>query len=120
MANRVTLAPEKSAKPAKKSPARNGAGNSAERERIFYLFRRWGFYEANLDPLGFFAPLKCPDLDGLSGEYAEEARRYYCGTVGVEFLHIPELDRRNWIAEHIEGRGSSDRPKKDSRALSPG
>ena len=103
MANRVTLAPEKSAKPAKKSPARNGDGNSAERERIFYLFRRWGFYEANLDPLGFFAPLKCPDLDGLSGEYAEEARRYYCGTVGVEFLHIPEPDRRNWIAEHIEG-----------------
>ena len=49
MANRVTLAPEKSAKPAKKSSARNGASH-AERERIFYLFRRWGFYEATLDP----------------------------------------------------------------------
>jgi 2-oxoglutarate dehydrogenase E1 component len=102
MANRVTLAPEKSARTAKKSPSSNGVGPS-ERERIFYLFRRWGFYEATLDPLGFFTPLECPDLDGLSGEYAEEARRYYCGTIGVEFLHIPELDRRNWIAERMEG-----------------
>jgi 2-oxoglutarate dehydrogenase E1 component len=102
MANRVTLAPEKTVKTTKKLPARNGA-EQAERERIFYLFRRWGFYEATLDPLGFFAPVKVPDLEGLSGEYAEEARRYYCGTIGVEFLHIPELDRRNWIAERMEG-----------------
>jgi 2-oxoglutarate dehydrogenase E1 component len=102
MANPVTLAPEKSAKPTKKSAPSNGAGR-AERERIFDLFRRWGFYEATLDPLGFFAPLKSPDLDGLSGEYAEEARRCYCGNVGVEFLHLPEPDRRNWIAERMEG-----------------
>src|SRR5271157_3172226 len=102
MANPVTLAPTKPAKSAKKSPASNGIGQT-ERERIFYLFRRWGFYEANLDPLGFFAPLKCPDLDGLSGEFAEEARRYYCGTIGVEFLHIPELERRRWVAERMEG-----------------
>ncbi len=102
MPNRVTLAPEKSAKPAKQSPTSNGAGQ-AERERIFYLFRRWGFNEATLDPLGHFTPLKCADLDGLTGEYAEEARRYYCGNIGVEFLHIPELERRNWIAERIEG-----------------
>ena len=102
MANRVTLAPEKSAKAAKRDSASNGAGH-AERERIFYLFRRWGFYEATLDPLGYFTPLKCADLDGLTGEYAEEARRIYCGTIGVEFLHIPELARRNWIAERMEG-----------------
>ncbi len=101
MANPVTLAPEKSAKSAKKSPASNGAGQ-AERERIFQLFRRWGFYEATLDPLGFFTPMKCADLNGLSGEYAEEARRYYCGTVGVEFQHLPEIERRNWIAERME------------------
>src|SRR5208283_5119498 len=102
MANRVTLAPEKSARTAKKSPSSNGVGHS-ERERIFYLFRRWGFYEARLDPLAFFTPLTCPDLDGLSGEYAEEARRYYCGQIGVEFLHIPEPERRRWSAERVEG-----------------
>ena len=102
MSNRVTLAPEKSAKAPQKGQPRNGAGQ-AERDRIFYLFRRWGFYEADLDPLGLFTPLKCADLEGLSGQYADAARRIYCGSVGVEFLHIPELERRNWVAERMEG-----------------
>lgn len=102
MANRVPLAPEKSAKTPKKPLPRNGAGQ-AERDRIFYLFRRWGFYEALLDPLDLFTPLHCVDLEGLTGEFAEEARRIYGGTIGVEFLHIAELERRNWIAERMEG-----------------
>ena len=102
MANRTTLVPEKAAKPAKNSPSPR-ATEHAERERIFDLFRRWGYYEATLDPLGFLAPLKFPDLQGLSGGFAEEARRYYCGTVGVEFMHLPEPERRRWIAERIEG-----------------
>jgi 2-oxoglutarate dehydrogenase E1 component len=104
MANRTALVPEKPAKAlksSKKPSAPNGAGNP-ERERVFDLFRRWGYYQANLDPLGLFTSLKFPDLQGLSGEYADEARRYYCGTVGVEFMHLPEIDRRRWIAEHYE------------------
>ena len=101
MANRTTIAPEKPAKNAKKSPGPIGAGHDV-RERTFYLFRRWGFYEATLDPLGLFTPLKCPDLEGFSGQFAKEARRYYCGTIGVEFLHIPEPQRRRWIAERME------------------
>ena len=102
MANRTTLVPDKSAKPSRKSASPNG-NSHAERERIFALFRRWGFYESTLDPLGFFAPLKFPDLEGLSGEFAEEARRYYCGTIGVEFEHLQEPERRRWIAERMEG-----------------
>jgi 2-oxoglutarate dehydrogenase E1 component len=102
MANRTTLVPDKSAKSSRKSASPNGNPH-AERERIFALFRRWGFYESTLDPLGFFAPLKFPDLQGLSGEFAEEARRYYCGTIGVEFEHLPEPERRRWIAERMEG-----------------
>src|SRR5260370_24401144 len=102
MANRATIAPDKLSKSTKKSASPNGS-NHAERERIFDLFRRWGFYEATLDPLGFFAPMKFPDLQGLSGEFAEEARRYYCGTIGVEINHLPEPERRRWIAERMEG-----------------
>src|SRR5216683_5974533 len=102
MANRTTIVPDKTAKPARKSASPNG-NSHAERERIFALFRRWGFYESTLDPLGFFAPLKFPDLQGLSGEFSEEARRYYCGTIGVEFEHLPEPERRRWIAERLEG-----------------
>src|SRR6201998_2401075 len=102
MANRTTLVPDKTTKPSRKPASPNG-NSHAERERIFALFRRWGFYESTLDPLGFFAPLKFPDLQGLSGEFAEEARRYYCGTIGVEFEHLPEPERRRWISERMEG-----------------
>ena len=102
MANRTTLVPEKTTKPARKSISSNGDAH-AERERVFALFRRWGFYESTLDPLGFFAPLKFPDLQGVTGEFAEEARRFYCGTIGAEFEHLPEPERRRWIAERMEG-----------------
>ena len=103
MANRTTLVPDKTAKPTRKVVASNNGAAHAERERVFALFRRWGFYESTLDPLGFFAPLKFPDLQGVTGEFAEEARRYYCGTVGVEFEHLPEPERRRWVAERMEG-----------------
>jgi 2-oxoglutarate dehydrogenase E1 component len=99
MANPPTLVPRK---PAKKSTASPAATN-AERERIFDLFRRWGYNEATLDPLGFLAPLHFPDLDQLTGAFADEARRHYCGTIGVEFQHLPEPERRKWIAERMEG-----------------
>ncbi len=105
MAHRTTLEaerPTKTAKPGKKSPAEKAA-NSDDRERIFDAFRRWGYLEANLDPLGFFGPFKQPDLADLTGEAAEEARRIYCGTIGAEFMHLSEPDRRRWIAERIEG-----------------
>src|SRR5258708_5483712 len=93
--------PKKTEKPGKKSPAEKAA-NSDDRERIFDAFRRWGYLEANLDPLGFFGPFKQPDLADLTGEAADEARRIYCGTIGAEFMHLPEPDRRRWIAERVE------------------
>src|SRR5437588_2110660 len=101
MAHRTTLEaerPAKSAKAPKKSPARN-----EERERIFDAFRRWGYNEANLDPLGFFGPFPQQELANLGGPAAEQARRIYCGTIGAEFMHLPQPERRQWIAERIEG-----------------
>src|SRR6202795_2709933 len=105
MANRTTLEEERAAKPSKslKKTANGGGknGSVAERERVFELFRRWGFYESNLDPLGFFEPVKRPELN-LTGAAAEEARAIYCGTIGAEFMHLPEQERREWIAERLE------------------
>src|SRR5271169_6159279 len=89
--------PAKSSKGTKKSAASN-----EQRERIFDAFRRWGYYEATLYPLGVFQPQKLADLE-LTGEAAEEARRIYCGNISVEFMHLPEPERRRWIAERIEG-----------------
>ncbi len=68
---------------------------------VFDAFRRWGYFEADLDPLGFFRPQPHPQL-ALAGEVAEQARRYYCGTIGAEFMHLPDPERRRWIAERIE------------------
>jgi 2-oxoglutarate dehydrogenase E1 component len=73
-----------------------------EREHVFDTFRRWGYREADLDPLGQLKPEKNPELDIKSG-YAEEARRIYCGTIGADFMHIPEAERRRWIQERMEG-----------------
>jgi 2-oxoglutarate dehydrogenase E1 component len=101
MADRTAVALERPAKPAKSS--KKTPGNREQRERVFDAFRRWGYYEATLDPLAVFVPLKHPDLEEFSGPDAEEARRIYCGTIGAEFMHLPEPERRRWIAARLEG-----------------
>jgi 2-oxoglutarate dehydrogenase E1 component len=75
---------------------------NGERERAFEAFRRWGYLEADLDPLGFLPPVPHSDLQ-IASESAQEARRVYCGTVGVEFMHITDPVRRRWIQERMEG-----------------
>ncbi len=99
MADRTTLEALRPAKAAK--GPRKTSVSSEERERIFDAFRRWGYLEADLDPLKLFKPLKYPDLE-LTGAVADEARGVYCGTVGAEFMHLREPERRKWIAERLE------------------
>ena len=70
-------------------------------EHIWDSFRRWGYLQANLDPLGDMKPLQMPELD-ISGPEAEAARRCYCGSIGVEFMHIPDRGRRLWVQERME------------------
>ena len=60
---------------------------SVERERIFDLFRRWGYLEAELHPFGGPIAGGFPELR-IKGEAADEARRIYCGSIGAEFMHI--------------------------------
>jgi len=73
-----------------------------ERERVFEAFRRWGYLEADLDPLGFLQPKPHPELQ-VDGEFVHEARRIYSGTIGVEFAHIADAELRRWIQERMEG-----------------
>src|SRR5271154_7506173 len=87
-----------------KAPAINPAINqNRERERVFNLFRQYGYLEAELNPLGLLPPQPHPDLEiDNDNEWAREARRIYCGSVGVEFMHIADPERRRWIQERIE------------------
>jgi 2-oxoglutarate dehydrogenase E1 component len=72
-----------------------------ERERIFNIYRQWGYLEGDLDPLGFLHPRETPELE-IEGEYAREARAIYSSTIGVEINHIYSPERRRWIYEQME------------------
>jgi len=71
------------------------------RERILNSFRRWGYLQADIDPLGRFTPVPLAELDetGAAGSFA---RRWYCGPIGAEFMHIPDPLQRRWIQERLE------------------
>ncbi len=77
--------------------------SSSEREAIFDTFRHWGYLQATLDPLGQYlspAPFPVPIPEGA---LADEARKVYCGTIAVEFMHIPDPELRQWIQQQMEG-----------------
>ncbi|MGD1079425.1 MAG: 2-oxoglutarate dehydrogenase E1 component [Candidatus Sulfotelmatobacter sp.] len=91
----------------------NGSSASnAERERVFGVYRQWGYLEGDLDPLGFLRPRETPELE-REGEYAREARAIYSSTIGVEINHIYRPERRRWIFERIE----SEPPQEDQRRI---
>ena len=74
----------------------------SQRDQIFDAFRRWGHLQAKLDPLGqYLVPEPIPELN-FEGEEADEAKGYYCGSIGVEFMHLPDAARREWIQERME------------------
>jgi 2-oxoglutarate dehydrogenase E1 component len=83
-------------------PSAEAGTESEQRERVFDAFRRWGFLQAELDPLGHFKPIQHPELK-ISGEAADRARQIYCGSIGAEFMHIADPERRRWIQQRLEG-----------------
>jgi len=84
--------------PKQKSPAPN-----ASREATFDIFRRWGYLQSTLDPLGQFLPPEPFPTPAPDGPDSEAARRIYCSTIGAEFMHIPSPEKRAWIQARLEG-----------------
>ena len=85
--------------PTEKRPPKQ---QSLQREQVFDAFRRWGYLQAQLDPLDqYLSPVHLPELD-ITGSDAADARRIYASTTGAEFMHIHDADRREWIAERLE------------------
>jgi 2-oxoglutarate dehydrogenase E1 component len=81
------------------------AATREAQERVWDAFRRWGYLQANLDPLGDLKPVAVPELD-TSGPDAEAARRVYCGSIGAEFMHIVDRERRQWVQERMEAEAA--------------
>ncbi len=85
-----------------KSPA--PLQSPSNHDHVFDVFRRWGFLQAKLDPLGSsLAPAAIPE-SFTEGDDAEEARGFYCGTTAVEFMHIPDVVKRGWVQDRMEQR----------------
>ena len=79
------------------------AAGVQDREQIFDTFRRWGYLQASLDPLGqYLPPEPFPITTTPEGDIAAEARAYYCGNFAIEFMHIPNLEQRQWLQDQIE------------------
>ncbi len=107
--------------------------------RLIFWYRQAGHLEAHINPLEDAPPpahallklerfgLTDADLGrtvdgslyfGIDGpvklaDLLAALRATYCDTVGVEYMHIDDLDRRTWIAEQIEP--TRNRPRLDRR-----
>ncbi len=83
--------------------------NPERREATFDVFRRWGYLQTTLDPLGQYLPKEPFPVALPEGEEdaAAEARSYYCGTIGVEFMHIANAEKREWLQQQMERGGSA-------------
>ena len=98
---------------------------------LIRAYRIRGHVLANLDPLGLEKPEIHPELDPASygfgdgdwdrpifidhvlgletatlTEIIDLLRKTYCGTIGVEFMHIQDPAQKAWIQERIEAIGN--------------
>jgi multifunctional 2-oxoglutarate metabolism enzyme len=95
---------------------------------LINMYRVRGHLIADLDPLAVKEPVTHPELDpadygltiwdldrefltgGLAGrgkmtlgDILGVLRDAYCRTIGVEYMHIQDVDQKRWIQDHVEG-----------------
>ena len=105
--------------PTKPAPAPKAASpaSSPDRENTFDIFRRWGYLQATLDPLGQYLPPEPFPTPAPEGADSAEARKFYCGSIGAEFMHIPSPERRAWIQARLEQPFTAPNPAQVLTAL---
>lgn len=84
------------------SPVASAAVSNDLREATFDVFRRWGFLQTTLDPLGQYLAGEAFPVAVAEGQDALEARGFYCGTIAAEFMHIASVEKRQWIQSQME------------------
>lgn len=108
---------------------RRAASDTVRALMLIRLYRVRGHLDAQLDPLGLDNRTPHPELNpethGFTAadmdrpiyvgpmfggkeittirEIVEVLRRNYCGPVGVEYMHINDVEERRWIQAKIEG-----------------
>jgi 2-oxoglutarate dehydrogenase E1 component len=109
-------------------------------EQLVRAYRERGHVIAALDPLGRTRSNAHAELDpahyGIKGseldetftvlwggasasrplrEIVDELRRVYCGAVGIQYLHIDDLEIQNWLRERIEGSEFDSLPPREEQ-----
>ncbi len=122
------------AKNAVKSGTADAAGDERERNvgRLITAYRSRGHLGARLDPLSLTAPTNPPDLGlpfhslsesdlgsefstgGVAGQprmklrdLLERLKKTYTGSIGAEFMHISEVEQRQWLYQRLEMAGGN-------------
>jgi len=80
----------------------SSGANPDSRDTTFDVFRRWGYLQTSLDPLGQFLPPEPFPTPYAEGPAADQARRIYSSSIGAEFMHIPSPEKRAWIQQRLE------------------
>ncbi len=108
---------------------RRAALDSLRALRLIRAYRFRGHMMAELDPLGLKKKTVYPEFDpsyygfsaadydhpifinGMLGlnyaslrEILDALKQIYCGTIGIEYLHLGNAQEREWIQERIENR----------------
>ncbi len=127
----IASRPEKKAGAVASTPqaSREAALDSIRALMLIRTYRFRGHMLADLDPLGLKEKTVSPEFDpsyygfrsedynrpiflnGMLGlenatlrEILDALKQIYCGTIGVEYLHLGNLQEREWIQERIENR----------------
>lgn len=90
--------------PQRPSSAEGGASASLRDEQLRHAFRVSGHLNAQLDPLALHPPRQQDALSPTDADPSLLARlkRAYCGTIGVEFMHLLDDAQRQWWIERFE------------------
>jgi 2-oxoglutarate dehydrogenase E1 component len=108
--------------------------------RMINAYRVRGHQRAKLDPLGLSERPEVPDLDlgfhnlddqdldttfhtgSLAApdrlklsEIVSICKSTYCGTIGVEYMHITDTNQRRWLQQRLEGTRGQFQPDADER-----
>ena len=121
--------PKPVAQPVSKDAIRQAAGDSIRAMMLIRTYRVRGHLAANLDPLGLSAHKMPEDLTteyhGFSDEEIDRPiylggalglrtatvrelvdilRANYCGNVGLEYMHISDVEERRFLQDRMEGK----------------
>ncbi len=78
----------------------------------------YGFSEADYDRSIFIDNVLGLGDTATLGEIVSVLRDTYCGTIGVEFMHMGDPEQKRWIQERIEGiRNQTEFTAKGKRAI---